>query len=150
MSFMPYCLVLGEVGEMCDRQGSPCPQAYLRRGAERERKEKAVFINDLIFTDLDVSHGICGTTSKKSTHLIWQQLAQGSKISCSGDCWTMDVFLPGLLRITHLCGSCATPPAGFTAPSCQCLAAAASGHLGFEQRLGRCHSQNAGRNKQGL
>lgn len=73
--------------EVCGRQGSPCPQACFRSGAERERKkEKVVFINDLIFTDLDVSHGICGTTSMTSTHLIGQQLAQGIKISCSGDC----------------------------------------------------------------
>lgn len=72
--------------EVCDRQGSPCPQVYLRRGSERERKkEKAVFINDRIFTDLDLSHGICGTAPMKSTHLIGQQLAQRSKICCSGD-----------------------------------------------------------------
>lgn len=31
----------------------------------------------------------------------------------------MDVFLPELLRITHLCRSCVTHPAGFTAQSCQ-------------------------------
>lgn len=122
MPFTFYCLVLGEeVGEVCDRQCSPCPQACLRRGAERERKnERTVFINDLIFTDLDASHGICGTTSTKSTHLTGLQLAQGSKISCSGECWTMDVFLPELLRITPLCRSCVTHPAGLTAQSCQC------------------------------
>lgn len=72
---------------MCDRQGSPCPRAYFGRGAQREKKkQKEVFINDIIFIDLDVSRGICGTMSLKSTYLIGQQLARGNKISCSGDC----------------------------------------------------------------
>lgn len=75
------------MGKVCDRQGSPCQQAYLGSRAGREkRKEKEVFINGLIFTDIYVSHEICRATSMKSTHLIGQLLAWGNKINCSGDC----------------------------------------------------------------
>lgn len=151
-----YCLVQSEVDKVHDRQGSPCQRAYLGSRAGRERrKEKEVFINGLVFTDIYVSHEICRATSTKSTHLIGQPLAWGNKISCSGDCWTMDVFPPRLPEITYPCGSCVSSPRvlfhrELLAPRHRQRLATPAAVPGLKQRLGRCRFQDAGRNRQGM
>lgn len=153
MPFTTLLFGLERSGQGLWQAGFTLPTGISWEPGRERRKEKEVFINGLIFTVIYVSDEICGAMSMKSTHLIGQPLAQGNKISSSGDCWTMDAFSPKLPEITHPCVLCATPSHVLF---CQELLVPQHWqHLatpavvpGPKLRLGRCCFQDAGRNRQ--